>query len=150
MSKISEILDALKARVVATLPTHKQLTNPYNVSSNTEKALNLGFGIAAGPGDNTNRNLSCKLSINRTIIIILTEKFYATDLNIVAKETVEKNLFEAQFLVIKAIEEEPSLTGLTIKSEYVSDGGIARVKEDRDQFLKIESVFNFEYTESLI
>lgn len=149
MSKITTILNELKARIQLELPSHAQLTNPYNVGANTEMALKKGFGIAVGPGDNTNRNLSCKLSVNRSILIKLTTKFYATDLNVDAKEAAEKDLLESQFLIIKSMEKEPTLNGNLATSGFVSDSGILRVYDDKDQFLKLESVFNFEYMEDL-
>jgi hypothetical protein len=125
------------------------LTNPYNVGANTEKSLIQGWGIAIGPAENTFRNISCKVSLNRSMIIILTRKFYAMDLNVIGKETVEKLLMEDQHEIIKAVESEPSISGVSINASYISDTGILRVFEDKDQFLKIESIFNFEYTEDV-
>lgn len=151
MSKISTILTTLKTRIQAAsvLPDHIQLTNPYNVAANTDQALKKGFGIAVLPGNNTNRQTSCNLSINRSIRIIVTRKFFATDLNVESKEATERDLLEDQFKIIKDIENEPSLNGLVMQSGYISDNGIQRVRENDDKFLKLESVFDFEYNEDL-
>lgn len=151
MSKITTAYDALKARVVALLPTHLALTNPYAPEQNTEMALKIGYGIRVAAGENSKRNLSCVLSVNRGMEIVLTRKYYGSELNRDAKEAAEKALLEDQFLLIKDVEKDPTLalSGTLCKFEYVGDTGIEFVFNEDKPFLMIVSSFNMEYFENL-
>lgn len=129
MSKISDIFDALVIDIAAELPNHNQLTNPYAIEENTSLSLNQGWGLAVGPAVNTFRQLSCKLSVNRSMIITVTRKFFANELNIAGKDNVVKLLLEDQFLLIKMVENETgTFSALVAKGDYSSDSGILSVK----------------------
>jgi hypothetical protein len=151
VSNISDAFDALKARLAAVFPDHTELTNPYQVDHNSDLILAQGYGIAIGPAVNTERNLSCKLSVGRTIIIVLTRSYFATETQIALRETGTKLLLEDQFLIIKDLEKDPTAGNSTAiaKLGYQSDSGILPVKADADNFLKLESTFNIEYFEDL-
>lgn len=152
MSKISDLHAALKSRLLALFPIvdgFVQLTNPYNVAANTITALEKGWGLAIGPGLNTNRQLSCQLSIGRSMIVVLTRQFFANELDVDAKESGELLLMEDQFKVINDFESEPTINKTVAKSNFISDEGIKRVFETKDQYMKLESVFEMEYLENL-
>jgi len=154
MSKISTGLDAIKTRLGIILPDHIQLSNPYDVEENTDRALNLGWGLGVGSGLNSERHLSCKLSIRRQIIIPITRRIIASELGTTRKETSEKNLLEDQFLVIDDLEKDPTVNNSNVISsmKYVSDGGIigiARGDGKNDAWRFIRSIFQIEYFEDL-
>lgn len=150
MSNISTIFDDFKSSVSALLSGHSQLTNPFDTAQNVESVLTRGYGIRLGPGNNTNRNISCKMSVQRELTLIITRKAYAQELNITGKESVEKQILEDQYLVIKAVQQSPTLGSSAItKIDYSSDNGIEFIFTDRDNFLKIETVFTVEYFEEL-
>lgn len=150
MSTISDIYNEVKSRVSAKLPTHKLLPDPYIVESNPETFLEKGYSIAIKDAQNTNKQLGCKISVQRNIEIVITRKFFSTDLNRDHLETREKDLLEDHALVIKDIEKDPSLgIAETPMFTYVSDNGIETVFDDKSNFIKIVSTFSVEYFESL-
>lgn len=130
-----------------------QLTNPYDIEENTETMHEKGWGVALGPGTNTNRQLCNRLSINRTIVITLTRRRFANELDTESKESAEKSILEDQFTLIQNIELYPSLnnsvSGIT-KFVYVSDGGIEAALPNSDAYIKLASTFEMEYFESLV
>ena len=149
MSKISTILDNLRTRVSTVLPTHKQLPFNREIEENDTLFLSKGYAIAVGPGSNTNRNLSCRLSIARTAIITVTRAHFGVDRDITVRNTLEKDLLEDQFLIIDDLEKDPSLESVVAQIKYESDNGIEEVFVDTGHFLKIETVYSFEYLETL-
>lgn len=155
MSNISTAFDAIKAKM-QTLFTevngYYQLANPYDVEENTTPMHEKGWGVALGAGANTNRELSCRLSVQRSISIILTRRRYANELDITPKEDAEKAILEDQYNLIKAMENEFALnnnvSGVT-RCVFASDGGIESVLAESDAFIKLVSVFELEYFENL-
>ncbi|RTL05189.1 hypothetical protein EKK58_08555 [Candidatus Dependentiae bacterium] len=155
MTNISTAFDAIKTLLATLYPQADgwiQLTDPYNIEGNSLSMHNKGWGVALGPGVNTNRQLECRLSVQRTISITLTGRRYANELHTENKEVAEKELLEAQFLLIQALEKEPQLnnssSGIT-RFRYASDSGIENVIAGNDAFIKIVSDFELEYFEQL-
>lgn len=151
MSNISDSYDAIVSRVQTLLPSHTRLSSAYSIDENTEPALTLGWAIQIQSGENSKRQLQCDLSIRRSVVIIITRKFYARELDITSKASTEKQLFEDQLLVIKDLEKDPTVNAPSYiaKFEYVGDSGIQTVFSNKDQFLKLETIFTLEYFESL-
>lgn len=151
MSNISDAYDALVTRLETILPSHNRLPNPYKPDENADEQLKLAWGVQVSTGNNSERNISCKLSIERSIIVVLTRRFFAPDLVEDRMEVPEKALLEDQFLVIDDFEKDPTLNDSTAicKMRYDSDSGIEYVKSDEDNFIKIESTFLIEYFEDL-
>jgi hypothetical protein len=150
MSNISTAFNDFKTRLSTLLPNHIGLTNPYASEQNTAGALNLGYGVVLGAGTNTKRLMGCKLSVSRNFNLILTRKYYAQELNITGKETTAKDLFEDQKLIIAYVEKNPTIQSTAIaKMEYDSDNGIEFIFTEKDNYLKLETVFRVEYFETL-
>lgn len=149
MSKISTIYDNVKTRLSTVFPDHYELHNPRNIELNNRLWLTQGQGVLFGSASNTERNLSCRLSIQRDMTITLTRQIYGTDQDLTAKSNTEKQLFEDQYLLIDDLEKDPDLDETTARIAYVSDGGIVEVTFDEVQFLMIQSLFQFEYLETL-
>lgn len=149
MSKISSIHDAIVAAVTSVLPTHHQLTNPYDPSDNNELYLTRGFGVGVGPGLRTDRNLSCQASWERSFSVLLTRQVTATDHNTTAQETIVKDLLEDHFLIFEELEKETTLSQLCIKSQVEADTGIEFVETDRSRYYLMQLDLITEYTEDL-
>ncbi len=155
MSNISTAYDAIKTRMETLFPVgsgYIQLVNPYDVDENTDSALKLGWGISFGSGTNTKRELSCRLSVARTIDITFTRARFRSEFNVAQQETNEKLLFEDQYLLIKDLEKEPAInnavSGITVFT-FESDGGVESVTGESDAYIKLVSSFNLEYFENL-
>jgi hypothetical protein len=145
MSTTSTAYDALKARVVAVL-SRTQSTDLLDIEETTESSLIEGYQIVVGSASNTNRLVGCRSSVARDFIVILTQKTYANELDITAKETAMKALFDAFELIRMDIEKDTTLGSSSIaKTDYVSDTGLEYVYDDKDNFYKVEITFNVEY-----
>lgn len=149
MSKVSQIYDALATLVATALPTYKKLPNPYDSSANANVILNKGYGIAIGQGSNSERFQDCQLSISRDFGIVLTKQLAKTDHDVSGRASQEKALFEDQFLVIKALETNPQLSGLVAKTFYVGDGGLEILDLETGRYMVLASQINVEYFENL-
>lgn len=150
MTIASDVYTDFLARIEAVLPTHKRLPKPYRIEENSEQFLDQGFAIQIGPGVNTQRLLSCQVSIRREFIVILTRKFIASELSRLPKQVVELNLLEDQRLITRDLESDPTLGSTNVaNSGYVSDTGVSFVFTERENVLRLNSVFFCEYLEDL-
>lgn len=155
MTNISTAFTALKTVLQTLFPEgsgYFQLTNPYNIDENPDAALLQGWGLAFGPGENTERLLSCSLSLSRSFTVTLTRARFGGDSITENKEEAELALFEDQFLLIKELENDVTLnnniSGIT-RIVFRSDGGIEDVVTDNDHYVKLTSTFQMEYFEKL-
>ena len=151
MSNISSSYDAIVTRLGVLFPNHLRMHNPYNPELNPESVLNKGYGIQMLSGVNTERNLSCLLSISRTIVIVLTRNYFSKELDTLTKASVEKTLLEDQFILIKDLEKDSTVNASSYITtfKYSSDSGIQSVFTDKNSFIKIETNFSLEYFEDL-
>ncbi len=149
MSQITTIYDAIYTRVATLLPNHKELKVPRFIELNDTLFLKKGFAVSIGAAINTNRVFACKLSLQREVTLTNTLQIFATDRDATTRKTVEKQLLEDQFLLIKNIEQDPTLTQVTNQINFISDNGIQDIFIEADSFIMIQSLINFEYFEDL-
>jgi hypothetical protein len=151
-TRVGDIYDALKAKIVSVLPTHAALSNPYFPETTSDLALTKAYGIAMGEGTNLlGSEDSGALQSQRNFIVTLSLRKFATKGNISARETAEKNIM-ADFSCLKnsiASDRNLSQPALIQKIEYISDGGIEflRSEQDRNDILLIRTVFAIDYEE---
>jgi len=149
MSKITEIRNEFETVIKSVLTSARQIANPYEIEKTANVILKNGFGIAFGPGTNTERQLSCQLSIDREIAIVITRQVSATEHDTARREEIEKDILEDQFLVIKAIERDPSLNNKAARARYTSDNGLEYLLLENSRYFVLQSNFAFEYFEDL-
>jgi len=150
MSIITAGSDALLARLAALFPEGDGwhwLPNAYKPEENPELLLRQGYGLALGPGENTQRLVNCKFSVNRSITVVLTRKYDALENDATAKFATEKQLFEDQYRLINDLEQDVSVNGTTMYTRWESDGGIEYVEGDTDRFLMVRTEIALEYLE---
>jgi hypothetical protein len=152
MSLISSAFDAMVARVETVLDAstnnYTRLPNPYIIEDNTELKLKKGYGIALLSGTNTNRQVNCKFSVNRTMEVILTRLYTGNEENAVTKASLEKLLFEDQYKIIKDFEQDITINGQTMYTRWESDNGIEFVTGTTGRFYVLKTQFALEYLES--
>jgi len=149
MSKISTIYDNLVVAVNGSLTDYDQITNPYAPDENCELFLDKGFGIAFGPGANSERQLGCKISIKRTFDVMLINLCGTTENNLDDIENFQKTMHEDQFLIIKALENDSDLSTSAAQIKFVDDNGLEFLETDRNKFFLLQSTFMVEYFENL-
>lgn len=147
MSKISSIYDVLVTRVGTILPNHLRLPHAYAIEKNPEPSLKQGWALQIKGADNSPRQVDCHLTMSREFTIVITRKFYGSDLATAAKASAEKDLMEDHLLMVKDLEGDASLSNLVSKAEYQSDSGIELVFLGDKPFYKIESNINVQYRE---
>lgn len=149
MSYISTAYDAIEVAIETALPNHKELTNPYLPDENSDLLYDAAWGLAFSDGINLNANLSCKISIDRSFVVILTRKLANLRNDVANRKTTEKLLFEDLKNVIYATEFNPSLSSDAITSvNYVNDGGLEFVRTDRNDLIMIRANFSLVYFEN--
>lgn len=150
MSNISTAYTAIRTVMAATLTQHTELANPYFISKEADLIFTKGWAVGLGPGFNTNRNVGCQLSIQRDFVITVTRKLFNTDRDISGRVTVEENLCEDHYLIIKALEQSPVLNASTsgiAKILYVQDGGLEFIRTDRLDLIMFQLITSVEYFE---
>lgn len=149
MSKISTIYDNLVTAVGGALTDYDQISNPYSPDENCELFMQKGFGIAFGPGANSERQVGCKLSVKRTFDVILLNLCGTTDNNLADVENFQKTMHEDQLLIIKAIEKDPDLDATVGMIKFVDDSGLEFLETINNKFFLLQSTFMVEYFENL-
>lgn len=152
MSKISTIRDTFVTRIGTLLPNHLQIPNPYFLAENPARYLEQGWGLGISSTENTNRVVGSSLSVERNFFFIVTRQLFSDDLDITKKETLEKNLFEDQYLILEYLRANPKLeiTDTIARSDYVGDGGIETIVVENLKYLQITSTVAIEYFESVL
>jgi hypothetical protein len=148
-SKITALRDALKTLVETTLTGYRQIPNPYETEKTANVILKKGYGLAFGPASNTERLLSCQLSVEREIVLVLTRQVSSTEHDTDRREDIEQAILEDQFLVIQALEADSSLGGNVSRAAFLSDNGLEYVAIENSRYFVLQSSFVFEYFEDL-
>lgn len=150
MTTISNIHDDLYSMMLALFPTKKVLADSLNLYNNDELFLANGYAIYIGPANNTKREVACRLSLSRQIVISLTKAPYAGHKDIDKIKATEKELLEDLQTLINDFSRNDSYATLgTIKRDYLSDTGIIRAFGESRSVLSIQASFNIEYFENL-
>lgn len=149
MSKISDIHSAMVVRLEDLYPEHKRLPNPYKPFENNELFLKKGFGVAMNGATSPRPILSCQMSVQREITIVLTRKYFAKESDAEGKAATELELMEDQYLLLKDFDKDTTLNETAIMTKFVSDSGIQYVSTETDRYMMIETVFTVDYFEDL-
>lgn len=152
-TKISTGYDQLITLVEATFPSHVELINAYIPELNDDLTFDAAWGLALAPGVNSTNEIGCRLAVERDFIFTLTRKIYKGDLarNSSSRDhrrLQEKQLFEDQYLIINALENDPSINA-TAKVLFINDGGLEFVRGERNDLIMLRSTFQLEYWENL-
>lgn len=157
MSKISLILDDLYSLVATLLPDHVELINPYLPEDSDNLNMVKGFGITVLEGDNTHREAGCSLSYERNLELTLTRKVFSADIRNTAamntRRTEEKNIFEDQLILAKALESDTYLKNSgyeNLSKIYLqSDSGLNYMRVNQSGIIILRSIIQIEYFEKL-
>jgi len=147
MGKVSTVYDALTAVISGQLTSHTQLPNPYEVDKNTYLHLNKGFGVAVGPGADTERYVGCLITWQQAYSVILVRRIITTQNNLTVRQSIEKDVLEDWDLVRKACYNNNTLGGEVIKTTVTDHGGINFIDADTLKFLALEMQVVVEYQE---
>lgn len=147
MTKIAEIYDAIVTKLATVLPTFQRVPNPYSLDENTAILLRKAYGIAIGPGTNTERYVGCLVSWQRDYTIGLIHQVVNTENDTIGRAMIEKDIIDAQRAILLAFETDSTLGGKAIKAVISSDGGIDYIQGTQSKYLALEITLNVEYQE---
>lgn len=149
-TKISGIHDDLYSMMGSLFPSKKILADSLNLYNNDEIFLADGYAIYIGAASNTRREVSCRLSISRSITISLTKSPYAGHKDIDKIKLAEKALLEELHTLINDFSKNDGYVNLReSKRNYLSDSGIIRAFGESRTILSIQAVFEIEYFETI-
>ena len=149
MSTFSSVYDAIITRCQAVYSSKMRITNPYAISENPEQILSNGWGISIGPSTNTNRELTCKISIQSTFTLYLTKRSLSIELDVESRASIEKALKDDQLVFIQDLYQNTALPSVLDINAFVSDGGIETVFSGKDSFKLLSTNFTVEYFDNI-
>jgi hypothetical protein len=147
-TKITDITDAMIARLAALLPTASRIPNAYRLEENNVQFLKLGYGLKIGAGQNTNRELCGKISIRREFGVVLTRQMFANDSAADPRVAAEKLLLEDKMLIARNFETDGTLNSALNNAIYVGDSGVNFIYQERDNYITTEITISAEYFET--
>ena len=145
MSTVSTIYDAIVSKMAGLYPNYHRIANPYDIGANPEIMLKKSWGIAIGPGVNTERFVGCLSSWERTITIAFMRQVVKTENDATGKASVEKLLLEDANTLLLDLEADPTISGSVIKTVFADDSGIQYVQGRESSYLAIEIGLRVEY-----
>lgn len=148
MTAISNIYDKAVDIIEATVPTYTRIPNPYVYDANGFIYVKKGFGLAIGPGVDTERYVGCLVTWQRSFTVTIIQQMIAMQNNTGAREVIEKDLLDDHDKLRKAFYNNSTLDGLAIKSTVTSDSGVIFIDADRLKFIAIELNLEIEYQEN--
>jgi len=149
MSKVADISEAIVALLAKELPTFARIPNPYNITENMAMLLRKSFGVAIGPGVNTERYVGCLVSWQRNYTISVITQVDNTENDVIGRFNVEKELIDRHRAILMAFENNSTLDGICIKAVVTDDSGIQYIDGQQGKFLAVEIALAVEYQESL-
>ena len=148
-TRIEDIYDAIADVVESTLTGYVRFPNPYVITENTYLHMKSGYGIAIGPGVDTERFVGCQISWQRSYTVVLVKQILTTQNSTDKRELVEKAILADHDALRKAIYSNSTLGQKAVKTTLVSDGGVNFIDGDRLKFLSMEIEIVTEYLESI-
>lgn len=148
-TKISTIHDAIVTKIQTYLSSYTQLPNPYIIEENPRPYLKQGFGVAIGPGENSNRIIGQEFSWKRTFIVTLVNYVTATDSNTTVRETLTKGLLEDHYTIVKRFQMAGSLSSVCEMVTVIADTGIEYTLIDGAPYYVSQLELECEYIEDI-
>lgn len=149
MTSVSNIYDKIDTLLAGTLTGYTKVPDPYAPEMNNKLFLQKGYGLAFGDDNNRNRLVGCRISIEQEFVVPLINQIMTTDHNSTAHANAEKSIIEDKFKIIKALENDKTLSGTCAKCLYVGSSAIQYLEGDREKYLLTEIIISTEYLEDL-
>jgi len=147
MSEISTIYDDIKSLFSTTFPSKTEMYDPIDIENNDDFILKDGYGIDIGPGNNTNRFVSKKISVNRAFTFTLSKEIQSVNNDLSLRNTVVKEVFEDQKLILDIFEKQ-TVSASIAKSLFISDGGVEYLLGEKN-YIVLQTTLDIEYIENL-
>jgi hypothetical protein len=146
--KIEDIHTELCTLIETELAGYKRFPNPYQIDANTFIHMTKGYGVAVGPGVDTERTLGCTSFYERVFTVVLVNKMTKLQNDTDSREMVERDLLVDHDTLRKAIY-KTTLDGNCIKATLSSDNGVQFIDADLQKFLAMELSVTIEYQDAV-
>jgi hypothetical protein len=147
VSKVTDIRRAIKTLIQNVLPGYVGLSDSYETLDNASTLMIKGYSIGFGPAERaTDEFCPGYIRIRRQFQIILTN-VYTPNMDAEYRESLENSLMDDEFLVLAALEKDPTLTGENINSFFALDNGLEYLIDDRKQFIICVITASVDYIE---
>ncbi|NBU34065.1 hypothetical protein EB118_06770 [bacterium] len=148
-TKIADIYDTIVTKLETILPGFQRVPNPYALDENTAILLRKAFGLAIGPGTNTERYVGCIATWERDYTIGLVTQVVNTENDTLGRAMVEKDIIDAHREILLAFETDSTLDGQCIKAVITDDSGINYIQGVESKYLALEITLRVEYQEPI-
>jgi hypothetical protein len=148
MSTISDFHDAIRARMQALFPDKLELSDNSAIENNDDLSLEDGWAVQFSTGQDGKRQVGCQHSIQRDIVITVTQRVLGGHKSIDLIASVEKQLLEDHLTIVNDFQKNENLGNIVVRRDYQTDTGIERVEGDSREFLMIRTTFQIEYFEN--
>lgn len=146
-TKIADIYDAIITKISGILPSFQRVPNPYSLDENTAIILRQAYGVAIGPGINTERYVGCLATWSRDYTIGLIHQVVNTENDTLGRAMIEKDIIDAHRDLFLAFETDSTLSGNAIKAVITGDTGIDYIQGVQSKYLALEITLTVEYQE---
>lgn len=126
-----------------------RIPNPYAIESNSITFLKQGYGCAFGPAINTNLELNCDLTTDRTLTVLISRESFKTDGDYQGYVDVTQDLLDDLRSAIKYLETNTTLNDGHVICTYESDSGIQSLQGDDFSVMYVAAVFKAKIFDNL-
>lgn len=145
-TKITTIHDRMIAILSGEFTTKQELVNPYQIEENDDIILANSYGIAIDTATRSPELRERYIVFERDINLVLTEKTYGSERDVVSRKAVEKSLLEDQLTAISLFEQDSVLRNIC-DIDLIDDNGVEQTISDRSNFWMNRSRFQVKYEE---
>ena len=144
---INQILEYIRAVIVATYSTKTILPNSHELTDNTDVYLKNGYGVIAGDASVDSLGGKVSTKVVRNMSMSLTKRIYDTDLQSASRISVESTLFTESLALIEAISTDKTVKEAITNIDFLGDNGIRLLEIEKIKYLTITVDFEMKYNE---
>ena len=150
MTKLTDAYAALRSFVSTALTGYTELTNPYVIEDNSGLFLRQGYGVAYNTGDTTNRRANGSYTADHYLTVTITRLVAVTPNDGAGLRTLIDSIYTTADALIKAVENNPTLTAQVAVCDWQSYGQIDFIidEEGTDKFIALPLNFRVQYFET--
>ena len=147
MSKISSILDRVRAIVKSRYFAKLELIDVDDLSNNPEYILKNGYDVEIGANSIDSQMKNAGYVNDRVISLILTKSIIEADNRNDNRQSKEKTLLDESIEIAKDIKTDSDLVGLCLNIDFAGDNGIDFFSSGEAKFMSLVMNFDVKYLE---
>jgi hypothetical protein len=151
MSKITTVYDTIIAEMIKLFPDKQRISNPYDLSNNSETKLKDSWGIKMSPSGASGINLFPYHTEARDFSIVLCRRVYKLKEDSAALDAPLKALMEDAKTVICRMmaADQLGIPDSVGKIDFASNSGIEFTRADSQESISTEIKFSVDIMEGI-